>query len=448
MRQSLYAKIFLWFCATVVVTLIVTLASAALLGSQPFGRRWMALTQDLYAHTAVDFYVSGGDAALERYLDTLTRSSTVRGQLLDEADRDVLGHAALPDAAAVLAQAKRTGQSSMRLGRVWSAASPVSYAGKRYTFVMVVHPSAGLFDGTFARSILLRVALGTLLVALCCLLLARHITRPILVLERTATALATGSLTVRALPQIAGRKDELARMASAFDHMAERIQTLIQTQKEMLGHISHELRSPLTRIGVSLELLRRGDHESLEQIQTELDRVNQMIGEILELTRMDLKQGVPVVSERVDLREMLKGIGKDATFEARERGQLIECDLNVDCIVMGDRARLRSCCENIVRNALLYTTAGTVIRIVLRHEAERAEILIEDDGDGVPDEALPKLFEMFYRVAPLSERNPAGTGFGLAIAQKIVTMHGGTISAAHVTPHGLTVRIMLPCVLS
>jgi two-component system sensor histidine kinase CpxA len=336
----------------------------------------------------------------------------------------------------------------MRLGRVWSAASPVSYGDRHFTFVMVVHPSPLLFDGTFARSFLLRFAVGTLLAALCCLLLARHITRPILVLERAATALAAGSLKVRALPQMAGREDELARMASAFDHMAERIQTLIQTQKEMLGHISHELRSPLTRIGVSLELLRRGDQEALEQTQTELDRVNQMIGEILELTRMDLQQSAPVVSKRIDLRTMLEGIGKDAEFEARERGQIIACDLAADCTVMGDEARLRSCCENIVRNALLYTAPGTIIRIVLRRESEQAEILIEDNGDGVPEEALARLFEMFYRVPALSERNAAGTGFGLAIAQKIVTLHGGTISAVHVKPHGLAIRIVLKHVLS
>jgi HAMP domain-containing protein len=140
----------------------------------------------------------------------------VQGQLLDAEDHDVLGHTVSPDGAAVLAQAKRTGQSAMRLGRVWSAASPVRYAGKTYTFVMVVMPSRAMFDGTFARSLLPRLGLGLVLVALCCLLLARHITRPILVLERAAAELASGSLTVRALPQFAGRKDELARMAGAF----------------------------------------------------------------------------------------------------------------------------------------------------------------------------------------------------------------------------------------
>ena len=99
-----------------------------------------------------------------------------------------------------------------------------------------------------------------------------------------------------------------------------------------------------------------------------------------------------------------------------------------------------------MRNALLYKTAGTKIRIVLRRNASWAEVLIQDDG--VPDEAIPKLFEMFYRVGSQPERNPKGTGFGLAIAKRIVDPHGGTVSAAHAQPHGLSIRIRLLRVLS
>ena len=109
---------------------------------------------------------------------------------------------------------------------------------------------------------------------------------------------------------------------------------------------------------------------------------------------------------------------------------------------------LRSCLENIVRNALLYGPNGTVIQIQLQCDGGFAEVSIEDDGDGVPEEALPHLFEMFYRVGALNERHPEGTGFGLAMTQRIVAMHGGTVSAANVVPHGLAVRLRLPALLS
>ena len=446
--RSLYAKIFLWFCATILVTLIVVLAAASLTGSQPFGRRWMSVTQDLYAHSAVDFYRTGGRESLVRYLDALEAGSAIHGQLLDGTGKDVLGGPVSADVAGVVAQARETSESVFRLGRVWTAASPVVMQDARYTFVMVVYPMRGFFDGTFANTMLPRMVLGMFLVAGFCLLLARHITRPILILEDAATQLAAGSLGVRAGPRIAPRRDELARMATAFDRMAERIQGLIVAQQEMLGHISHELRSPLTRIGVSLELMRRGEAESLDQMQLDLDRLNQMIGEILQITRMDLEGsavGQQISQARVELGPMLEGIARDAAFEAQLMGKQIVLGIEAGCVVSADEAMLRSCCENVVRNALMYTPDGTTIRVGLsRGVGESAVIVIEDDGPGVPVEALPHLFELFYRVGDAPEKHPGGTGFGLAIAQRIVAMHGGTIAAINRAPHGLEVRITLP----
>ncbi len=444
MRHSLYVKIFLWFCGTIVVTFLVVVATATLFGAQPFGRKWMAVSQDLYAHSAVDFYETGGAPALNRYLDRLTESSGFQGQLLDAADHDVLGASIAPEVKGVLAEAHEIGRSSFHIGRVWSAASPVEGAGGRYTFVIHLHPSRQMMSGTFARIMIPRLLLGLLLVALCCLMLARHITRPIQVLEEAATQLAAGSLDVRAGPRMVGRRDELARMGASFDDMAERIQRLILTQQEMLGHISHELRSPLTRMGVSLELLRRGEGESLEQMQVDLDRLNQMIGEILELTRMDLQERPRTPDAVVELRPLLLAIAQDAAFEAREQGQTVVCQISEPCNVRGDATMLRSCFENIVRNALLHTPREATIRIELGCDEHIASVVIADDGGGVAEHALPHLFELFYRSGETSAMHPEGTGFGLAIAQRIVARHGGTIRANNLVPRGLELRIELP----
>ena len=287
--DRLFPKIFLWFCATVLVTLGVVFLMAAITATQPFGRRWMSLTQDLYARSAVDFYRTGGPEGLARYTKTLAANSRIHGQLLDATGRDLLGADVPVDVRQVLLQSERTGESALRVGRVWTAASPVAYDGERYTFVMEVFPMQGFVNGAFAMPLLPKALLGLVLVALFCFLLARHITDPIRVLEEAATELAAGSLNVRAGPRIGMRKDELGRMAAAFDEMAARIQDLIYGQQEMLGHISHELRSPLTRIGVSLELMRRGEMESIEQAEGDLERMNRMIGDILLITRMDLQ---------------------------------------------------------------------------------------------------------------------------------------------------------------
>ena len=463
--RSLYAKIFLWFCATVALTLLIVLAVASVTESQPFGRRWMAVTQDLYAHTAVDFYRSAGASSLTRYLDAIEKSSGIHGRLVALADpsRDVLGSALSPETATVLAESRRTGQSTFRLGRVWTAASPASADGVSYIFLMTVYPERNFAAGapissTFGGALLPRVLLGTLLVSLFCLLLARHITRPIRILEDAATQLAAGSLGIRAGPQIAGRRDELARMALAFDRMAERIQGLIFAQQEMLGHISHELRSPLTRIGVSLELIRRSepgpaDDEEVDRIQLDLDRLNRMIGEILQITRMDLQSQdtrQSVSAETVDLAAILASIAQDAAFEARlmQKQVVFENRCAEGALVAGEENLLRSCCENVVRNALLYTPGETTIRIRLSCDATSATVVVEDEGPGVPPEALLRLFDLFYRAGAAQQSHPEGTGFGLAISHRIVTLHGGTITARNRSPHGLEIRITLPFLLA
>jgi signal transduction histidine kinase len=447
--RTLYGKIFLWFVSTILFTTIIVLAVAALTGSQPFGRRWMSLTQDLYARSAVDFYQTGGAPGLIKYLDALHRHSGIEGQLLDAQHHDVLGAPMLSEVGPLLTQVTKTGAASFRLGRVWTAASPITADGHSYTFVMQIYPMRGFVDGTFASPILPRILLGICLIAIFCLLLARHITEPIRVLEDAATQLAAGNLSVRASPRIAPRKDELARMATAFDTMADRIQSLLYAQQEMLGHISHELRSPLTRIGVSLELLRRGETDSLDQMQMDLDRMNQMIGEILQITRMDLEAHQPRQAgpqSLVDLCAVLIDIAHDAAFEAQHLQKSIVYEGEEHCTIFGDQSLLRSACENVVRNALLYTPANTTIHISLARNAvtDSTQIIIRDEGPGVPAEALPHLFQLFYRADAASAQHPEGTGFGLAIAQRIVAMHRGQITARNTVPHGLEVTLSFP----
>src|SRR3989442_733952 len=125
--RTLYAKIFGWFWLTVTVGSLLVLAVTVSSGSQPVGRRWMRLTQDMYAHTAIDVYETGGTPALTRYLTVLRESSGMEATLLNEAGEDVLGGTLSPHVARVVAASRRTGGSTFRLGRIWTAASPVKY---------------------------------------------------------------------------------------------------------------------------------------------------------------------------------------------------------------------------------------------------------------------------------------------------------------------------------
>jgi two-component system sensor histidine kinase CpxA len=443
--RSLYTKIFLWFCLTIVVTTSLVLLVAGLTGSQPFGKRWMAMTQDLYAHSAVDFYTTGGAPALARYLAAIDSNSGIEGHLIDARGVDVLGTPFPEHAEGVYRRVKSNGLSAGHLGRFWTAASAVSAGGTRYIFVMEAHPLRGFLDGTFLFSIAPRLLGGALLVALFCLLLARHITRPILLLEEAATSMAGGDLSVRTLPALRGRTDELASMAAAFDGMAERIDMLLRTQRQMLADISHELRSPLTRIGVSLELLRRGETDVLEPMQADLDRLNIMIGQVLELTRFELQE-TSIASREVDLKGLLEDVVESANYEGRSTAKTVHLTAPAGlCKVMGEAAALRSCVENIVRNALQHSPPGGLIEIMLQQAASaQITLRVDDSGPGVPEDSLGKLFTPFFRVPGSSESHPHGSGLGLSISARVVARHGGTIAAANRSPHGLSVILTLP----
>jgi len=229
--------------------------------------------------------------------------------------------------------------------------------------------------------------------------------------------------------------------------MAERIQTLIQKQQELLGDISHELRSPLTRLTVSLELARRGDTEAFAKMEEDLKQLDEMIGEILTLTRLQTREA-HALNTQVDLRALLERVIADAQIEGKRENKSVAMPGAGECRIHGDANLLRSCFENVVRNAVRYTRPESSVEVNLACEknvAQKAVILVEDRGPGVPPDALARMFEPFYRVEESRDRATGGTGLGLSIAQKVVALHGGTIQARNREGGGLIVEITLPC---
>jgi two-component system sensor histidine kinase CpxA len=446
--RTLYAKIFGWFWLTLTVGSLLILIATVFTGTQPLGRRWLRLTQDMYAHTAIDFYTTGGKPALKRYLQTLSQSSGIDASLLDGEQIDVLGGVPPPDVDRVLRRSARSSESTFQLGRVWTAATPLQYGGQQFYFVMEVHPLRKFVDGTFFVPLLGRLVLALLVAGFFCVLLTRHIVAPVRALQTASLRLAAGDLSSRVLPAIAPREDELADTARAFDQMADRIQLLVEKRQALLADISHELRSPLTRLSVSLELMRRGETDVLEQMQKDLDRMNVMIGEILLLTRLEL-QPSQIASAHVDLAAMLEQVAQDAEFEMQDQDKRVTVTVRGPCSIRGDANLLRSCIENIVRNAVHYTAQHTTVEITAcpcgDAGGSRCEILVRDHGPGVPEQSLPFLFDPFYRASESRDLREGGTGLGLSISQRIVELHRGSIEAANRTDGtGFEVRILLP----
>jgi two-component system sensor histidine kinase CpxA len=447
MIRGIYAKIFFWFCfATSVVSASVFLITIAT-HSQSLGPRWMTGVLDLYARSALDFYFHGGKPGLEEYLREIERSSRIRATLLGPQSQDILGRGVPAGTEDVLAEARATGRSRFRTVLHWRGASVIATPEGNFILVAEVLPSRGLLNWAGLRTPLLRLAVAFVSGGLLCLVLARHIATPIRALQTAARRIADGDLSVRAVPALATRNDELADLARDFDRMAGRIQALLQKQQELLGDISHELRSPLTRLSVSLELVRRGEGDAVERMQADLDRLDTLVGQILILTRLQAN-GDQRSEAMMNLRSIVESVVEDARFEGKEEDKSVLITRADDCWLKGHPALLRSCIENVVRNAIHYTKAQTDVEVLLDlvtdDNSRLVRLLVADRGDGVPSEALPRIFEPFYRVSESREHKMGGSGLGLSIAQRVILLHGGRIAARNRECGGLEIEIFLP----
>jgi two-component system sensor histidine kinase CpxA len=444
--RGIYAKIFIWFLLATGITSGAVFLITVVTHSQSLGPSWMIGVLDQYARSAVIIYEHGGKDRLAEYLQRIQDASFLQSTLLGPEDRDILGRGVPPGAEKVLAKARETGQTQFHVGLLWTGASVDDRPEGRYILVAKVIIPYRFVLGGMLETTVLQWLLPALAGSLLCLLLARHLATPIRTLRTVAGRIADGDFSVRAVPAIGSRKDELADLARDFDRMADRIEALLRKQLELLGDISHELRSPLTRLNVSLELVRRGKTDAVERMQADLHRLDTLIGQVLTLTRLqtrgDQKNETPV-----NLRSILESVAEDAQFEVKEDGKAVVISRAEDCWLKGDPALLRSCIENVVRNAVHYTKPQTEVTLSLDlvgNGTDAARILVADRGDGVPAEALENIFEPFYRVTEAHEHQTGGTGLGLSIAQRIAVVHGGSIRARNRNGGGLEMEIRLP----
>ena len=199
--------------------------------------------------------------------------------------------------------------------------------------------------------------------AVVCFLLARHLASPLKRVREASGRLAAGDLAARAGDMVRPRRDEIGDVVRDFDAMAERLHLLVSTQKQLLSDISHELRSPLARLHVAVELARRKagpDAENhLNRIEAEGTRMNEMIGQLLTLARADSDR--PAMTEEIDLSEIVRSVATDTDYEARQTGREVRVRRSDPAIVIGDAALLTSAVENVVRNASRYTTRAPLL---------------------------------------------------------------------------------------
>jgi two-component system sensor histidine kinase CpxA len=286
-----------------------------------------------------------------------------------------------------------------------------------------------------------------------CYLLARSMTRPVSRLRAAAQSLAAGDLSARTGAPPNGRRDELTELMRDFDRMAERIESLVDSQSRLLKDVSHELRSPLARLSVALGLARQKSvpeiEPSLNRIELEADRLNQLIQRLLTIAR--LESGTDGLRKtRFSLRELVEQVAHDAEYENSGSGCQVTAPANAadEFLVDADPDLLRSAIENVIRNATRYTAEGTTVEVRLERQpaanGEEIVVCVRDSGPGVPSEALQKIFEPFYRLDDARNRQTGGAGLGLSIADRAIRLHGGQLRASNRKEGGLEVEIRIP----
>ena len=452
--RSLFLKIFLsfWLAQALIVALVV--AATVVFRPQTESPFW----EYIKAHTAdqlMQAYEGGGPPGLSRKLDEFNNSLKLQAFLFDDQGKELTGRKA-PDWAYRLSHGLDPQPSALfhRFSARRFVTHQVTAAdGHRYIMVAEVPPRPWLplLRQKPPGAGLEILALAVLVSGIICYLLARYLTSDVRRLRAATQQLAAGDLSARADAPRGGRQDEIAQLVRDFNTMAERLQDLVNAQSRLLNDISHELRSPLARLSVALGLAwqRTGPdaHSVLERIELEANRLNELIGRLLTLARLeggeDAMRRTPI-----SVDELVRDITKDADFEAQSRQCRVRCMIQNEILILGSPSLLHSAVENVVRNAMRHTGEGTEVEIRMAVEGQNgkseAVIRVTDRGPGVPKEALDKLFRPFYRLDDARGRQTGGVGLGLAITERAVRLHGGTVRASNRPEGGLMVEIRLP----
>ena len=297
-------------------------------------------------------------------------------------------------------------------------------------------------DGITIPLLLIALAIS----AAICWWLARYISGPVTSLQGVARTLASGNLDARVEGRLSVRQDELGILARDFNQMAERLRSQIASKEMLLRDISHELRSPLTRLRVALGLAQRGDGTldvQLARIEREIERLDALIGQTLQLSRLS---GIELTFTRqeIELGDLVNEVVDDAHFEASAMGKEIDSAMISGLATLGNFELLRRAVDNVVRNAIRFAPVRSKVEVSARMDTQGAVLAVRDHGPGVPERDLDRIFEAFYRVDEARDQASGGIGLGLAITARIMALHGGNAKARNATDGGLIVELRFP----
>lgn len=448
MRGNIFTKIFIGFW----------LVSIAVLGS------WM-ITQDYFEstlqgehrppdkpdgppHRFVLRLIYGLQNAAEERLPRIVAEARdkhgIELYLLDLSGSDLLGR---NPPAAVTALADKLHGRKRRVfdrhqGKPLSAHEIYREDMGRLRLVMVYPEAKHKVLGLLGANLWLRLALAIIISGLACYALSRLMTNRLQELRQASRKLASGELDTRIEVRQRGG-DETDELARDFNSMAGQLQRRMQAQKQLLSDVSHELRSPIARLRVALALAEEDPQkyrDYLQRIDHETGRLEQLISQLLAS-----QQESPELDKHIDLATLLGQLCADGNFEGeRVNKRVVLHGADQQAIIASAGDLLHKCFENIIRNALKHTPADSQVSVTLSATPDSCQVAVEDQGPGVAEDQLERIFDEFYRVDSARSRGDGGHGLGLAIARRVVELHGGSVLAEN-SANGLRVSVTLPC---
>ncbi len=446
MNRRLFWKIFLpfWLAQAVLLGALYLRIQHRISSEHPWWIQPERREMPVLAGYAAGVYEKQGQAGLSQLLDSLSLQNRSKYWLVDANGNELSGRP-IPERVLRDASAAEKSEGLHHSFEANVLAASTATAEGRYVLIAELVPPK--LTERVPGDILWTLKLGTILSALICFLIAHYLSKPIERLRNATHELARGNLDIRAGENLGNRRDEIADLVRDFDSMAGELRTLIQSERNLLSGVSHELRSPIARMRLALTLARDAEDdersEMLDRIEQDTIQLDSMLEQILTVARLESGQHKPRF-ELLSLNDILDDVLHDAKFEAAATGANIAFQGDGDIQVNGDAGLLRSAIENIVRNAIFYSGQGGKIEVQLSRQDDAALVCVRDNGPGVPESTLPLLFKPFYRVDDSRGTTTGGMGLGLAIVRNAVLAHGGGVSARNVLPHGLEVELRLP----
>jgi signal transduction histidine kinase len=449
------SKVFWRLTLGLLLSYIFVTFSSAWIFSQIAGRSLPSSVGDriedlmlMAAHAGLSIKKNEGDQSFENMITRMNTNSGFRVYLYDANGIPLSKNTDNPRADALLASLRSQGEESLKFDSdddyLLIRARWIIYDGQRYAMIVLFSPMMRSDFFSIMPNMWPALIASSVLFAIISAFVAHWLLGPIQILRTKTRAFTAGDWTSRVGPELGYRNDEFSDLGKDFDGMASHIGNLINSQQRLMQDISHELRSPLARIRIALALAEKNNQyeKSLAIIDRNADKLDELIGEILTLARLEHNQ-MQLDAEVCDLTQICQETTEFCQIEAQQKQQLINfqpCEL---LPIKGNPSLLQRAIENVLRNAISHTPEGTVITLSIKSDTNSIKIDISDNGPGVSDSEIGRLFEPFFRA---DHAHQVGSGLGLAIAKRAIELHNGTIHAKHNadSASGLRVCITLP----